>query len=171
MKFKTFKTLFIFLILIFHSYSLYAFIIYRPANKDELNEIRCYLKILDQEGNDVTEKISASYAWIDQKEKLYSYEKKYYLMGGMAMHVGIPEGKFSFIFYTPVEKQSLYPGAKKLGNKVWESRPYTVDSANLPKVFFVSPLADENGFFKGEWLMDYRAPKFYKWTKQKIIFL
>lgn len=40
-------------------------IIYRPENSSNLNEIRCWLKIEDEEGNDVLgTKATATYEWV-----------------------------------------------------------------------------------------------------------
>ena len=36
------------------------------------------------------------------------------------------------------------------------------DDANLLRVIFVSPVADENWFYKPRWHIDYRAPSYLR---------
>ena len=95
-------------------------IIYRPENKEPLNEIRCFLKIEDDKGNDVTYDSSictATYEWINWRSDLTyitkidatyftsifqrpyqgtvkNYQHTYYLSGGMATHLNLKKGKY-----------------------------------------------------------------------------
>ena len=85
-------------------------IIYRPENTGTMNDIRCFLEILDEEGNDVTyTAVKATYEWVSIPDKVNFYRKKYYLSGGMAMHLTIRRGRYKFTFYTPeTEQQGWY---------------------------------------------------------------
>ena len=47
------------------------------------------------------------------------------------------------------------------------SNTFYYDTNNPTKVIFVMPTADENGFYDGGWYIDYKAPKFFKFTKAK----
>ena len=137
-----------------------------------LDEVRCYLKIEDKDGNDVTyDSTRASYEWVSEHRTLYSYEKSYYLSGGMAMHLGLPKGKYKLTFYTPVEKQNGYVlpsrNAKEKQHE-WVSNEYFLDTENRPKIIFVTPTANENGFYNGGWRITNTAPSFYKFTKPYI---
>ena len=45
-------------------------IIYRPENSSQINEIRCWLKLEDEAGNDVTyTAATATYEWISRDRK------------------------------------------------------------------------------------------------------
>ena len=98
-----------------------SLIIYRPENTNQLNEIRCFFKLEDMNGNDVTyEKsiCSATYEWVtwrsdlskitkkNPKELSYvfernnqgevlKYQKRYFLSGGIAMHLNLKKGKYT----------------------------------------------------------------------------
>ena len=47
----------------------------------------------------------------------------------------------------------------------WRSNTFAYDTAHKPRVIFVSPTANDNGFFNGGWHIDYKAPQFYQYTK------
>ena len=56
-------------------------IIYRPENSEDLNQIRCFLKIQDENGNDITksEKVKICYEWVSIPGKAYYFKNKIYL--------------------------------------------------------------------------------------------
>ena len=149
----------------------WSLIIYRPENSSGMNEIRCWLRLIDAEtGEDVTyTKIKANYSWISRPKEGIPYQKTYYLSGGMAMHLLIQSGKYKISFYTPPESQNGFPAADGTENaRQWESNEFFYDTHNPAKVIFVSPTANENGFYNGGWYMDYKAPPYYQFTKPKM---
>ncbi len=138
-------------------------LIYRPENSSSMNEVRCWLKIEDEQGNDVTYTAAkGSYAWASTPTEFTNYQKSYYLSGGMIMHLYLKKGRYTFSVSTP--KDSQYP-LKINPPKDWTSNRFEYDTENPAKVLFVYPAANDNGFYTGEWVIDYRAPKFYKFTK------
>lgn len=166
----------------FNSWSL---IIYRPQNNADMNTVRCWLKLEDENGNDVTYSAinSASYEWVNgDKPKsynsrpplssvfnpnitspLYKYEKTYYLSGGMAMHLNLNPGKYKISFFTPADK--LYPFNYEIeceNTEKWLSNVFEYNTENPAKVIFVVPTANDNGFYNGGWYIDYQAPGFFK---------
>lgn len=148
-------------------------IIYRPDCYGEMNDVRCYLKILDESGNDVTYSAAkAVYEWVSIPGKLNYFKNQWYLSGGMAIHLNIKKGKYKFVVYTPKEKQNgVKVSAKSDGTESdgeWTSEEYFYDTENPLKVLFVNATANENGFYDGGWHIDFRAPKYFKWTKPKI---
>lgn len=161
----------------------WSLIIYRPENNWDLNEVRCWLKVEDAEtGEDVTySKIKAKYEWIpqniklqknqksiaglfkpDRKVTLYDYKRTYYLSGGMAMHLNLRKGKYKISVYTPKDKNNFFETSN---NGDWLSNAFYYDTENPTNVIFVSPTADDNGFYDGGWWIDYKAPPYYKFTK------
>ena len=131
----------------FNSWEL---IISRPENSSHLQYDRLWFKALDENGNDVTyEKIKASYEWLTIPDKKNNYLKRYYLDSGMAMHLLIQKGKYTFYFYTDHS----------------ETKGFTYDTENPAKVLFVYPSANDNGFYDGSWIINHKAPKYYKFTK------
>lgn len=147
----------------FNSWEL---IIYRPENSESINNVRCWLKLEDENGNDVTHtKCKATYEWISIPDKVNQYQRSYFLSGGMAMHLLIQKGKYRISFYTPEDQQFGVKSAKK---GVWESNVFEYDTENPAKVLFVYPGADDNGFYDGTWIVDYKAPKWFKFTKPKM---
>lgn len=145
----------------------WSLIIYRPANSYQINETRCYLKLEDADtGEDVTyTKAKANYSWISEPKKGIPYERSYYLCGGMAMHLLLKKGRYKISFYTPKEKVFGQGFSRELLEKDWNSNAFLYDTENPAKVIFVSPAANENGFYNGGWHIDYKAPKFFKFTK------
>lgn len=139
-------------------------IIYRPENSEDLNQIRCFLKIQDENGNDITksEKVKICYEWVSIPGKAYYFKNKIYLSGGMAIHLNLKPGKYNFSVYTPKEEQfySTIPNKNQ-----WESNIFSYSTENPLKVIFVYPEANENGFYTETWKIDYKAPKFWKFTK------
>ena len=172
------KKIFIFLATLLFNFNLFSnevkhnpwdIIFYRPDNYGDMNEVRCYLKIEDEEKNNVTDSVirKASYEWIALPGQGNFYQNKnYYLSGGMAMHLNINPGKYFFYFYTPVEKQNLI---KTENTGEWKSNIFEYNTENPVKVLFVYPTADDNGFYNGGWILDFKAPKFFKWTKSKML--
>lgn len=154
-------------------------IIYRPQNNGELNDVPCYLKLHDFEGNDVINSAcTAKYEWIsnhyDLKKSenltqifaenknpvLYDYKKNYFLRGSMAMHLNLKKGKYKISFYTPADKQYNFSYSQE-GTKPfeWQSNIFEYDTENPAKVIFVSPITNENGFYSGGWQIQYKSPK------------
>jgi len=144
----------------FNSWEL---IIYRPQNTQNLNDIRCYFKAEDENGNDVTHtKIKATYEWVSIPDVINNYKTKYYLQGGMAMHLTIQSGKYKFSVMTPKDEQYPYPSRNR---EDWTSNTFEYDTSNPAKVLFVYPESNDNGFYTGKWIIDYKAPDYYKFTK------
>lgn len=167
------------------TFNKWALIIYRPENNGELNTVRCWVKLEDQDGNDVTYTAvrSAKYEWVNGDRPLYTsqpgfssifdrnvtsflynYRRSYYLDGGMAMHLNIKPGKYKITVYTPADKTNMFE-CENRGQ--WESNVFEYDTENPAKVIFVCPTANENGFYNGGWWIDYKAPKFFKHTQAK----
>jgi len=164
----------------------WALILYRPYNNGDLNDVRCWLKLEDEEGNDVTYSAvrSAKYEWkngeippnpnwppdfsmvytSDVATPVYDYRKTYYLSGGMAMHLNIKPGKYKISFYTPVDKTNMFECENK---GQWESNVFEYDTENPAKVLYVLPTANDNGFYDGGWWIDYKTPQFYKHVHAK----
>ncbi|MCQ2576437.1 MAG: hypothetical protein MJ162_06805 [Treponema sp.] len=158
-------------------------IIYRPENNGEMNDIWCYLKLEDEEGNDVTKTaIEAVYEFPERNhfrywvapgdtwwvtldtipDTLYKYQKSFYLSGGMAMHMVIKPGKYKISFYSPEEKVKYFSACEN--KKQWNSNILEYDTEKSVRVIFVSPTANENGFYDGGWWVDYKAPKYFHFT-------
>lgn len=142
-------------------------IIYRPQNSEIINEIRCFLKLQDEEGNDVTydlSKVSASYEWTNSNpDVIFNYKRTYWLSGGSAMHLKLKKGKYKISFYTPTDKQNnwTYPQADTKPFQ-WESNVFEYDTENPAKVIFLVPTTNDNGFYNGGWYIDYKAPVYFK---------
>ncbi|MGN0729018.1 hypothetical protein [Treponema sp.] len=145
----------------------WSLIIYRPENSWHINEVRCYLRLEDAlTGEDVTYKnAKANYSWMSEPKKGIPYERSYYLSGGMAMHLLLKSGKYKIYFYTPKEKLAGLVTEKELARKDWRSNVFLYDTENPARVIFVSPCADENGFYTGAWNISGKAPLFWKFTK------
>lgn len=145
---------------------LFALRIYRPENDGEMNTIRCYIRILDEDDNDVTYTCGkAFYSWFTKPRVFYFYRKNYYLSGGMVMHINLKPGKYKISVYTPVDKQNGFECENK---DQWESNTLFYNTENPTNVIFISPTANENIFYNGGWHIDYYAPKFYIYTKPYI---
>jgi len=141
-------------------------IIYRSENYGEMNDIRCWVKLTDEDGNDVTyTKVSATYEWVTIPDRINRYKKSFYLMGGMAMHLQLKSGKYKITVYSPLSETECYGYDKE-----FLSNEFDYDTNNPIKVIFVSPIANENGFYNGSWYIDYKSPTFYKYTKPKTAF-
>lgn len=135
-------------------------IIYRQENNGEMNDIRCFLRLEDENGNDVTyTAATATYEWMNIPDKANNYKKTYYLSGGMAMHLSLKPGKYKISFYTPTDKQNnfTYPVA---GTKPfeWKSNVFEYNTENPAKVIFLTATTSDNGFYNGGWFIHYKAP-------------
>lgn len=135
-------------------------IIYRPENSSQINEIRCWLKLEDEAGNDVTyTAATATYEWMSRPNVVNQFQKTWWLSGGMAIHLNLKKGKYKISVYTPVDKMWPYKA-----DKPWTSNVFEYDTENPAKVIFVMPVKNDNGFYTGEWHIDYKAPLFFKFT-------
>ena len=144
----------------------WSLIIYRPENSSEINEVRCFLKIEDEQGNDVSKTAIRKvwYEWVNNTRVQYDYKNKLYLSGGMAMHLNIKPGIYKISFYTePKDYEFVEYDFENKG--LWTSNTLTYNTDNPTKVIFVYPTANDNGFYNGGWLLDYYAPDFFKFTK------
>lgn len=134
-------------------------IIYRPENTEHINDIRCWLKIEDMDGNDVTyTAASATYEWVSIPNVVNRYEKTYWLSGGVAMHLVLKAGRYRMKVYTPSEKQWPYPSENR---DEWKSNEFVYDTENPAKVIFVYPGMNENGFYDGSWILSEKVRKRY----------
>ena len=84
------------------------------------------------------------------------------------MHLLLKKGSYKISFYTPKEKISAQGLSKELLKKDWNSNTFLYDTENPAKVIFVSPTANENGFYDGGWHIDHKAPKFFRFTKPRL---
>ena len=137
-----------------------SLIIYRPENIGILNDIRCFLHLEDEAGNDITYDkncITATYEWVSIPDRANNYKKKYYLSGGMAMHLKLKKGRYKISLYTPVDQQNnfTYPQIETKSFQ-WESNIFEYNTENPTKVIFVTPTRNDNGFYNGGWIIDYR---------------
>ena len=104
-----------------------SLIIYRQDNKGTMNDIRCFLKLEDEEGNDVTyTACTATYEWMRIPNVVNQYKKKYYLSGGMAMHLKLKKGKYKISLYTPVDSRPTSP------TPTLQSNPSSGNQMSLP---------------------------------------
>lgn len=137
-----------------------SLIIYRPDNIGVLNDIRCFLRIEDENGKDITydkKYITASYEWVSIPDRANNYKKKYYLSGGMAMHLKLKKGRYKISLYTPVDQQNNFVYAEADAKPFqWESNVFEYNTENPTKVIFVTPTRNDNGFYNGGWIIDYR---------------
>ena len=138
-----------------------SLIIYRPNNIGVLNDIRCFLRLEDEQGNDVTySAATATYEWVSIPDRINNYKKKYYLSGGMAMHLKLKKGRYKISLYTPVDQQNNFIYAEAdVKPFQWESNVFEYNTENPTKVIFVSPTRNDNGFYNGGWVIDYRTGK------------
>lgn len=183
MNFNSLKKLFIFSLIVF-TYSLFfgqefqpieiplhpdpwSLTIYRPENSSEMNEIRCYIKITDAEtGEDVTyKKVKANYAWISTPHIGHNYKKKYFLSGGMCMHLLLKPGKYNISVYTPKDKVF---GITTSNKGDWISNSFEYNTENPANVIWVIPTANKNGFYNGGWHITWKAPSYYKFVKPLV---
>ena len=81
------------------------------------------------------------------------------------MYLLLQPGKYKISVYTPKDQQYL---AKIENKNEWTSNVFEYDTENPAKVLFVSPTANDNGFYNGGWHIDFKAPKYFKFTKPKM---
>ncbi len=140
-------------------------IIYRPENSPQINEIRCFLQITDENGNDVLgTKAKATYEWVSIPDVVHFYKKRVFLCGGMAVHLRLLPGKYRFSVFTPESELSSFSGSAK---SEWKSNAFEYDTENPAKVIFIVPESDDNGFYRGSWFIDWKAPAWHMFTKPK----
>ena len=154
-------------------FNQWELLIYRPENSGTMNNIRCWLKLEDENGNDVTySKCKATYYYANNvvKDKkaetmqfgsifhrsaprqVFEYQKTYFLEGGLVMYLLLQPGKYKISVYTPKDQQYL---AKIENKNEWTSNVFEYDTENPAKVLFVSPTANDNGFYNGGWHIDF----------------
>ena len=153
-----------------------SLIIYRPDNVGVLNDIRCFLRIQDEAGQDITydtSHITATYEWMSTPDIIRNYKHTYFLSGGMAMHLKLKKGRYKISLYTPVDQQNnfIYPESGEEARTAlqsgvveyshpqtfqWESNVFEYNTENPTKVIFVTPTRNDNGFYNGGWVIDYR---------------
>ena len=137
-----------------------SLIIYRPDNIGVLNDIRCFLRIENEAGKDVTydkKTITATYEWVSIPDRANNYKKKYYLSGGMARHLKLKKGRYKISLYTPVDQQNNFVYAEADTKPFqWESNIFEYNTENPTRVIFVTPTRNDNGFYNGGWIIDYR---------------
>lgn len=147
--------------------------IYRPENYGNLNDVPCLLKITDPDGNDAWDKIThISYSWagdMRNKDKLtHSYYRGCFT-GGCIIHLTMRPGTYRISVCTPRNLQQDYELSYDSAEGDWTSNEFIYQTnAEALKVIFINPCANRNGFFTGKWNIDYRAPKFYRYTKPKM---
>ena len=138
-----------------------SLIIYRPDNVGVLNDIRCFLRLEDENGNDVTYSattVTATYEWMSTPDIIRNYKHTYFLSGGMAMHLKLKKGRYKISLYTPTDQQNNFVYAEADAKPFqWESNVFEYNTENPTKVIFVTPTRNDNGFYKGGWVIDYRA--------------
>lgn len=138
-----------------------SLIIYRPDNLGVLNDIRCFLRILNENGEDVTYNtsyITASYEWLSTPDIIRNYKHTYFLAGGMAMHLKLKKGLYKISLYTPSDQQNNFTYAESdVKPFQWESNIFEYNTENPTKVIFVTPTRNDNGFYNGGWIIDYRS--------------
>ena len=138
-------------------------IIYRPENSFHINQIRCRVLFEDENGNDVTRtSTSATYEWVSIPGVAHKYQGAYFLLGGMAMHLNLRRGKYKIKVFTLPEDLE---GTNYADGEERRSNEFFYDTENPAKVIFVSPTANQNGFYDGGWKITASAPKFFQFTK------
>ena len=134
-----------------------SLIIYRPDNEGVLNDIRCFLRIEDENGNDITydkKHITATYEWMSTPDIIRNYKHTYFLSGGMAMHLTLKKGRYKISLYTPADQQNNFVYAEADAKPFqWESNVFEYNTENPTKVIFVTPTRNDNGFYNGGWVI------------------
>ena len=136
-----------------------SLIIYRPDNVGVLNDIRCFLRLEDKNGNDVTyTACTATYEWMSTPDIIRNYKHTYFLSGGMAMHLKLKKGRYKISLYTPTDQQNNFTYAEADAKPFqWESNVFEYNTENPTKVIFVTPTRNDNGFYNGGWSIDFRS--------------
>ena len=164
------KVLVILGVFIFFDTGIRALEIYRPENFGEMNDVPCMIRVTDMEGNDASASIkSISYSWYYEINNGKMWLHRYWngcFAGGTVVHLVMKEGTYKISVYTPVKNQAEYSSLTK---KEWASNEFVYKTGEPAlNVLFVSPVANDNGFYSGAWHIDYKAPKFYIYTKPLI---
>ena len=75
----------------------------------------------------------------------------------MAMHLKLKKGRYKISLYTPTDQQYnfTYPEADTKAFQ-WESNVFEYNTENPTKVIFVTPTRNDNGFYNGGWIIDYK---------------
>ncbi len=155
----------------FFSAQASALEIYRPENFGNMNIVPCMIRVTDMDGNDASSSIiSISYSWYYEiNKKKGKWLHRYWngcFTGGTVVHLDMKSGSYKISVYTPVKDQSEYAS---LTRQDWISNEFVYKTGSPAlNVIFVSPVANDNGFYTGAWHIDYRAPKFYIYTKPKM---
>ena len=136
-----------------------SLIIYRPDNVGVLNDIRCFLRLEDENGNDVTyTACTATYEWMSTPDIIRKYKHTYFLSGGMAMHLKLKKGRYKITLYTPTDQQNNFTYAEADAKPFqWESNVFEYNTENPTKIIFVTPTRNDNGFYNGGWSIDFRS--------------
>ena len=113
------RKVFVFLFALFCAQNGFSLIIYRPENSKNINDLRCYIKIENENGEDISEKIPAWFEFVSEKGKFSRFKKKPYLLGGMAAHVFLGTGKFKISVYTTKEDAEGFSLPEKI-KKEWK---------------------------------------------------
>ena len=91
----------------------------------------------------------------------------------MAMHLKLKKGRYKISLYTPVDQQNnfVYPESGEEARTAlqsgvveysqpqtfqWESNVFEYNTENPTKVIFVTPTRNDNGFYNGGWVIDYK---------------
>ena len=95
---------------------------------------------------------------VRQEENVVNkYKRTYFLSGGMAMHLKLKKGLYNITLTTPVDQQANFTYSDpSIVPFDWQSNTFTYDTQNPTKVIFVYPTYNENGFYDGGWIVDYR---------------
>ena len=135
-----------------------SLILYRPDNTGVLNDIRCFLRLQDEKGNDVTgTACTATYEWMSTPDIIHNYKHTLFLSGGMAMHLKLKKGRYKISLYTPTDQQNNFVYAEADAKPFqWESNVFEYNTENPTKVIFVTPTHNDNGFYNGGWIIDYK---------------
>lgn len=170
------KALFFLFMLVLTWHKLYALEIYRPENFGSLNDIPCLLSVQDLDGHDASESIiHLSYSWYyelrdldwrGEPKVLHTYFDGCFT-GGAVLHLLLKPGTYRISVYTPRDYQVNWPEGSAAPKTQWQSNTFIYKTGTQLKVIFVSPVANQNGFFNGNWHISHRAPKFYKYTKPR----
>ena len=80
----------------------------------------------------------------------------------MAVHLNLKKGKYRFSVYTSKTELKYFSGIVK---EEWTSNIFDYDTENPAKVIFIIPQADDNGFYSGKWIIGYKSPEWFKFTK------
>ena len=89
------------------------------------------------------------------------------------MHLKLTKGRYKISLYTPVNQQNncVYPESGEEARTAlqsgvveysqtkafqWESNIFEYNTENPTKVIFVTPTRNDNGFYNGGWVIDYK---------------